>query len=247
MRWALLAVLASASVAHAGKAAKLNEQFVVQLDETVTLPGGLSVKCVGVTVEEIAASPDDPQSYPAGSGVNVSLELRLGTAPAERVELNLLSAGYQSKSFAVWKGHRVELLKTADEHQKPKVTLRIAKDDRANIRKLATERGAALAFVIRVVSITPTFPIDDMPTGYGIWELKFEVLDVVTGTLSDSGVIETKVELWFGPVLSRPAALWVNEQPAAGSQWVVLATEAKGSAAKLMSARGSGVRVVVSR
>ncbi|MFT3714136.1 MAG: hypothetical protein QM817_41265 [Archangium sp.] len=242
----VLAVTLS-GVAHAGKAAKLNEEFVVQLDETVTLPGGLSVKCVGVTVEEIAASPDDPHSYPAGSGVDVSLELRLGTAPAERLELNLLSAGYQSKSSKVWKGHRVELIKTEDEHQKPKVTLRIAKDDGAKIRKLAAERGAPLAFVIKIVSITPTFPIDDMPSGYGVWDLKAQILDVVTGTLTDSGVIETKVELWFGPVLARPAALWVNEQPAAGSQWVVLATESKASAAKLLSARGDGVRAVLAR
>lgn len=248
-RLVLFTMLLSAAGAHAGKAAKLGEEFVLQLDETATLPGGATLKFVSLSVEEIAASPDDPVSYPAGSGVNVSLEFKNGTAPAERIELNQLSAGYTSKSSASSQGYHFVLVKTADEHARAKATLRVLRvlsdAERANIKKVAAQRGAPLAFVIRIVSIHALFPIRDMPNGYGTWELTTEVLEVVSGTLSDAKAspFQTNVELWMGPVLSRPMALWVNEQPATDSVWVVLASSTPASAAKLLSGRGDGVRV----
>lgn len=248
MRALTLIVLLSAGVAQAGKATKLGEEFVLQLDETATLPGGATVKFVALSVEEIAASPDDPKSYPAGSGVNVSLEFRGGSGAArvERIELNLLSAGYTSKSSAASQGYQLVLL-TADEHARAKVTLRIDRvpvtdTERANIKKLAAQRNAPLAFVIKVVSIIPLFPIDDMPSGYGTWQLKAELIEVVNGSLSDAKAspFETKVEIWMGAVRKRPAGLWVNEQPAADSLWVVLANASPANASKLLSGRGDG-------
>ena len=58
-------------------------------------------------------------------------------------------------------------------------------------------------------------------------------------------VVETDVELFFGPVRGRPVALWVNEQPPANSVWLALCTEAHGSAKSLLSGKGAGVVLTV--
>ena len=249
-RWLLLAMIL-ASLAHAGKAAKLNEAFVLKLHETASLPGGLKVTFASVSVEEIAPSPQDPKSYPAGSGVNVTLELSEGKAAVERLTLSELSAGYESTPAVTWKRHQVFLINTEDPTREPKITLRIEtlvrEAELAGLRQVARRRNAQLAFVYRILSITPTFPIDDMPSGYGVWKLRAQVIQTAVGELVEARdtVVETDVELFFGPVRGRPVGLWVNEQPPANSVWLALCTEAHGSAKSLLSAKGAGVVLTV--
>ena len=243
-RWILLAML-MATGAHA---AKWNEAFVLKLHETASLPGGLKVTFSALSVEEIAASPQDPKSYPAGSGINVTLELSEGKAAAERLTLSELSSGYESKGAVRWKRHQVLLIKTEDPTREPKITLRVeAPADLAGIRQAAKRRKAQLAFVYRILSLTPTFPVRDMPNGAGVWKLRAQVIEIAVGELAEprDTVVETDVEIYFGPVRARPAGLWVNEQPPANSVWIALCEDAHGSAKALLSGKGEGVLLTV--
>jgi hypothetical protein len=93
------------------------------------------------------------------------------------------------------------------------------------IERIAKRRGAELSVEIKVISLDPTFPIRDMPQGYGRWHLTAEVLGCQIGGCMDVPVgsrftVDVDLFLFQGPVHTRPLGLWVNEQPKVGSIWV---------------------------
>jgi hypothetical protein len=98
----------------------------VALDETVALDAQTSLRVADVVIEEIAASPDDPQSYPAGSGISVTVVATRGEQEL-RATLTVLSAGYESHAQAVLHGYRVTLLDVEQPHLSPRVALAIAR------------------------------------------------------------------------------------------------------------------------
>ena len=76
---------------------------------TAKLADGTTLTFVDYTVEEIAASPTDPKSYPGGSGVTFVFKLEKGKA-SQTLELSELSAGYTSKRSAEGFGWKVTLV-----------------------------------------------------------------------------------------------------------------------------------------
>jgi hypothetical protein len=87
-----------------------SQELELKPHESVKLADGTTLTFVDYTVEEIAASPDDPKSYPAGSGVTFSFKLeKKGHAP-ETLLLSDLSAGYDSKRVGEGLGWKVTLV-----------------------------------------------------------------------------------------------------------------------------------------
>lgn len=96
----------------------------VGLGETIALDGETSLRVDDVIIEEIAASPDDPQSYPAGSGVSVRVVLVRG-GEEQRATLTQLSAGYESRGAGSLHGYRVTLVEVEQPHRSPRVALAV--------------------------------------------------------------------------------------------------------------------------
>lgn len=80
----------------------------LKLKERARLPDGLLITFRSCTIESIAASPTDPKSYPAGSGIDIGLKLEKGGAGTD-IELTQLSEGYESKTSARWQGYQISL------------------------------------------------------------------------------------------------------------------------------------------
>lgn len=97
---------------------------VVALDEAVALDGETSLRVADVVIEEIAASPSDSQSYPAGSGISVTV-VATRAGQELRATLTVLSAGYESRAQGVLHGYRVTLLDVEQPHRSPRVALAI--------------------------------------------------------------------------------------------------------------------------
>lgn len=100
----------------------LRPTHVVGLDETVTLDDATSLRVADVIIEEIAASPDDPESYPAGSGISVTVVVVRG-GQEQRATLTQLSAGYESQAQGTLHGYRITLLDVEQPHRSPRVAL----------------------------------------------------------------------------------------------------------------------------
>lgn len=88
-------------------------------------------------------------------------------------------------------------------------------------------------FSFLIESITPTFPVEDMPTGHNIWNFKGKILKKIKGEIAEKedSLFSTSVSIYFGPVRARPGGLWINESPANGSSWVLFCNELKWSSA----------------
>lgn len=78
------------------------------LNKPVTLREGVELTLTSVIAETIEASPEDPESYPAGSGVTVAVDVR-SEEGHETVEFARLSAGYTSREILWAVGLRLEL------------------------------------------------------------------------------------------------------------------------------------------
>jgi hypothetical protein len=118
------------------------------------------------------------------------------------------------------------------------------------IDRIARTRGAELAVEFKVVAIAPTFPIDDMPEGHHRWRLTIEVLACPVGDCIVEPVgsqFDVDIEIYFGPVRSRPAGLWVNEQPPAGSVWVAFFRGASQSMKPLFVGRAEQALLTIAR
>lgn len=77
---------------------KLNESRILSDDE------GRAAELTSYIVETIEANPDDPESYPAGSGVTMTVKVG-----AYEVHLSELSRGYEGTPVAWTPEHRVTL------------------------------------------------------------------------------------------------------------------------------------------
>ena len=109
------------------------------------------------------------------------------------------------------------------------------------IQALVKQHDAKLAFVFKILSIQPTFPVDDMPNGLGLWHLKAQLIEVAVGTIEEKPqqVFEANVPiLWtFGSerITESAKALWVNGAPRIGSQWIAVFSTSSGSAQQLLA------------
>lgn len=90
------------------------------LRESVRLGPKHQLRAQDIVVESIEASPDG--SYPAGSGITVSLVMTRDTFELP-FELSLLSAGYASHTVGWVEDHRFTLLGVEDPLGKPAVSL----------------------------------------------------------------------------------------------------------------------------
>lgn len=125
-------------------AAKVGPRVRLDLRKPRELSGeaGGTIELTDFVVEEIAESPDLPESYPAGSGVVISVEIDGST-----VELSELSAGYESKS-AVWtEGYRLTLLALDDRESSAELLVERVTDETAEIlhEEAKIMRGGSLA------------------------------------------------------------------------------------------------------
>ncbi len=112
--------------------------ITLELRKPVDLGEG-TVELTDMVVEEIAASPDDPESYPSGSGVVVTVVLR-GTA----LSLSQLSAGYTSTTSKWADEYRVTLLK-AKSGRAPTATIQLERASTTSptkSRSIRVNRGA---------------------------------------------------------------------------------------------------------
>jgi len=116
----------------------------LKLDTPVPLRGesGISAKLVGYTIEQIAESPEDPEAYPAGSGVVMNVAIGGYT-----VDLSDLSAGYEGVAEAWTPDHRVALVR--HDPSTSSVTLQIEKItnavDEALHQETRLDRGKSLS------------------------------------------------------------------------------------------------------
>ena len=86
-----------------------SQELELKPHESAKLADGTTLTFVDYTVEEIAQSPDDPKSYPGGSGVTFTFKLEKGKT-SETILLSELSAGYASKRAAEALGWKVTLV-----------------------------------------------------------------------------------------------------------------------------------------
>lgn len=106
---ALTGVLLAVTVA-----AMPTRELELELKKPVTLADGATLTFRDCIVESIEASPEDPKSYPAGTGVTFVLELKRGEK-TEVVQLVALSSGYASQRTADALGVHLELLSSRGE------------------------------------------------------------------------------------------------------------------------------------
>ncbi len=98
------------------------------LDTPLILGGGeglgdVELTLTSVVAETIEASPEDPESYPAGSGVTVGLRISSDQHQEEAIDFARLSAGYLSKERVLTEGLWIELR----EVEEAAVTLFVAR------------------------------------------------------------------------------------------------------------------------
>jgi hypothetical protein len=85
------------------------QEFELKLHEVAKLSDGTTLTFSDYTVEEIAASPENPKAYPGGSGVTFVFKLARGKDSHELL-LSDLSEGYTSKRDAHGLGWKVTLV-----------------------------------------------------------------------------------------------------------------------------------------
>jgi hypothetical protein len=118
--------------------------ITLKLDTPVPLRGepGISATLEGYTIEQIAESPVNPEAYPAGSGVVMSVAIGGYT-----VDLSDLSAGYQGVAEAWTPDHRITLVR--HDTRTSSVTLQIEKItntiDEALHQSARLDRGKSLS------------------------------------------------------------------------------------------------------
>lgn len=167
---------------------------VLSPQQPAPLDEGTTIEVEGVVIESIEASPEDPEAYPAGSGIDVTVVIRQGSYE-QRAELGLLSAGYDSHPVAWLEDARVTLLDVADPHRAPRVSLlvervsdqetgeppervRVTKDQEAQLADGTgltllghghkhTMEGQRSPLLIAVRWHEPGFPPDDQHTSVG--------------------------------------------------------------------------------
>ncbi len=81
-----------------------SSSFRLELGQPLSIAGG-TIELESYVTEEIAASPVDPEAYPAGSGVTISLRLR-----GAELAFSDLSQGYDSVRVVYVDGFRAELV-----------------------------------------------------------------------------------------------------------------------------------------
>lgn len=88
-------------------------------------------------------------------------------------------------------------------------------------------------FSFLIESISPTFPVEDRPTGHNTWNLTGKILKKMKGEITENegSPFSASVSIYFGPVTARPGGLWINESPADGSSWFLFCNESKWSSA----------------
>jgi len=101
---------AEASDAVAGSEANVR----LVLDTPTTLEGGVEVTLTSIIAEMIAESPEDPESYPAGSGVTVSMVVNSPRRESVTLDFAELSQGYASHRVDWIDGLRFELKSVED-------------------------------------------------------------------------------------------------------------------------------------
>lgn len=95
---------------------------VLPLREPVPLDSQNALRVQDVIIESIEPSPEDPEAYPAGSGIDVTVVMQRGSYEV-RAELSLLSEGYTSQPVGWLEDYRVTLLDVAEPHRAPEVSL----------------------------------------------------------------------------------------------------------------------------
>ena len=139
------------------------EELPVKVEPTVTLEhakpvdldSGTRIILHDMVFEQIEASPDDPEAYPAGSGVTLTVEVE-----GKRLELSKLSEGYDSKLSAWSWTHKVTLVEI-DPGGKPGASFRVEK---------VGESPVGEALKLKLVKRTPVELIDGRKiemTGHG--------------------------------------------------------------------------------
>ncbi len=103
----------------------MHEQVEAWLNVPVQV-GLLEITVTNLVFEEIAAAPEAPDAYPAGSGVTARLLLRHSAGPSTIVEFSLLSAPYDSQDTATVAGYRIQVL---DARQSPRSAALILRVD----------------------------------------------------------------------------------------------------------------------
>lgn len=102
-----------------------------------------AIELISYVIEQIEASPDNPESYPAGSGVVMALMLEGST-----LELSDLSEGYESESIGWTNSYKVTLL--SHDSKASTVDLQVQRIGDADATPAGPstriERGASLAF-----------------------------------------------------------------------------------------------------
>ena len=85
-------------------------------------------------------------------------------------------------------------------------------------------------FTFAVESLTPDFPIDDMPQGHNPWTLRAKVINVYKGELNEKEKLafETHISIYEGSVRSHPGGLWFalspdpSSYPQPGQTWIAM-------------------------
>jgi hypothetical protein len=85
------------------------------LDTTAVLEGGVELTLTSIVAETIEASPEDPESYPGGSGVTVSLVVSSPRRASVTLDFAQLSAGYRSHMVDWSDDLRFELKSVEDD------------------------------------------------------------------------------------------------------------------------------------
>lgn len=135
---AFLFFIASQTLA-VGKNKTMNTDFELKYKETKKLSDGLSVTFSHYSVEEIAEHSENTQSYPAGSGINLTLTVQKGDQKST-ITFSQFSEVYGKKSTQKWNNYDFYLKKIDMENVKIiKVHFRIESVGAKHLVNLAKE------------------------------------------------------------------------------------------------------------
>jgi hypothetical protein len=221
---ALLVAVSILGAATAAGETPMNDQHILGLDQGMTFSTGLTVTLKSIIVEEIAASPSNPAAYPAGSGVDVTLELRDDTG-TQTVLLTRLSAGYESKPTAAWHGWTITLVDTRDEYREPKAVVRVTGGPPSKVDGASELLDSSVVFTFQVSAIRGE-PVD-ADAGLSFLDADVQLVEMLKGGAAQKPrqVFAARLPLYLGRLTALPieatGALWINLEPGVGSRWIV--------------------------
>jgi len=112
----------SKNESDSGRLFRLNEEFELGVKEKTTCPEEeLTIKVESIISEDIVSAPGNEEAYPVGNGVTVNLTVLKGNT-SKKIELYLLSQGYESKITENWNGYKITLIDASE-----KVKLKVEK------------------------------------------------------------------------------------------------------------------------